>query len=88
MLKAALTNDLDMGEIVTFQIYDREFVIKYLNENAKHAVVIDLGDRQTAIWRGASDQNDNFYYQDLPLEEPDCSGGDLTAEEAVTEATK
>lgn len=40
-----------------------------------------------AVWCGAGEARDNYYYQSLPLEDPgDANGGDLDAGEAIAQA--
>lgn len=84
-MKACFTDDSNMGDPTKFQDTTPADLVTYLNANPRNAVVVDLDDRQVAIFRGASEDLDNFYYQDLPLEDPDANGGDLTAQQAVDE---
>ncbi len=74
--------------------------VAYLNDDVRNAIVITgvtmegedddesdgLPSWYVAVWRGGSESLDNFYFQALPLEEPDSNGGDLTAEDAVCQA--
>lgn len=58
----------------------------YLSEQVLNAVVVSHGGRETAVFRGASEDLSNFYTQDLPLEDPgDAEGGDWTAREALSQ---
>lgn len=83
------TNDDEMGPLrEDTDFIDRKTaeVVAYLNADPRNAVVLNNQLAQMAVWRGASEQLNNFYWQDLPLEDPDSNGGDLTAEEAIEQA--
>lgn len=90
MLTVYLTNDTDMGAPKNDPVeMTRDQVVSYLNQDPRHAVIVIVcgpSDDQVAVFRGASDQPNNFYVQVLPLEEPDADGGDWTASEALDEA--
>ena len=64
-------------------------VVTYLEADPRHAIVIQGKARQVYVLRGASEELNNFFYGDMPAEDPnDADGGDLTARQAVTEAVK
>jgi hypothetical protein len=61
-------------------------MIRHLKASPRNAIEI-LG--EVAVWRGAGGDDSNYYYQSLPLTDPnDAEGGDLTAEQAVVEALR
>jgi len=63
----------------------QEEIVRWLKSDPSHAVVFP--DRMRFILRGASEALENFYWGDLPSEDPnDAEGGDLTAEEVVKSA--
>ncbi len=90
----AFTDDSQMGAQAEgdFKSATREQIISYLNQSPRNAVVINVGTavgfedaEKIAVFCGAAESPDNYFYQALPLEEPDADGGDLTAEQAVDE---
>ncbi len=85
-MEIIFTNDTDMGDKTKGTRFDDapiEDVVTYLNESPRNAVILN----EVAIFRGASDEPDNFFYADLPLEDlNDVDGGDLTAAQAVEAA--
>ena len=72
-----------------------EFAVAYLNADPLNAlVVINVtvnkrvhpmlpNGHYIAVFRGAAETPDNFFYQETPLTEPDADGGDLDAETAL-----
>ncbi len=72
--------------------------VDYLNADPRMALVITsvtVGVRvhplipnghHIAVFRGAAETSDNFFYQELPLSNPDADGGDLDAETAIAYA--
>ena len=82
-LMVCVTNDEEMGEpekFIKLSVYEVE---NYLKASPRHAVVINHNNMEIAVWRGASEELNNFFVQALPLEEPDADGGDWTAAEAI-----
>ncbi len=91
MVRVALTDDANMGDVSTvgqFQNLPDTQVVDYLNQNPRHAAVVDRGEEfYVGVFRGASDAADNFYIAALPMEDPnDADGGDWTADVALAEA--
>lgn len=72
--------------------------VNYLNADPRTAIVITgvtVGGRahpllpnghHVAVFRGAAETLDNFFYQETPLSHPDADGGDLDAETAIAYA--
>lgn len=97
-ITARLTTDdaLDVGPIRELTADQAE---SYLNSGQRNALVLmSARDDTTGILpvfepniyvvRGASGKLDNFYYGDMPAEDPnDAEGGDLTAIQAIAYAT-
>ena len=78
------TNDSEMDAPSEFKRLKKSMIVSYLNQNPRNAVVIDKDGVQIAVFRGASDEPNNFYTQVLPLEDPnDADGGEYTAEQAI-----
>lgn len=69
-----LTNDSDMGcPNQASQQLDAHAIQLYLQQSPQNAVVFEHADgRQTAFFQGADYSFNTWYYQDLPLEEPDA----------------
>jgi hypothetical protein len=82
------TNDEDMGTPVGNSTpYDARQAKGYLDKSPRHAVVLINGTLQIAVFCGASDESNNYFYQELPLEDPnDANGGDLSSDQALYEA--
>lgn len=81
------TNDTDIGSVrPCYTEETQQAAADFLNLSPRNAVQI-LTDEgcEYAVWRGASDELNNFYYQMLPLEEPDAEGWDFTAIEALVD---
>lgn len=89
-IKAMLMTDETMGSMDAddYKDYSLKQLVYYLEDNPRHAVHIGVGeDLVFAVWRGAGEALDNFFHQELPLEDPgDANGGGLTAEQALKEA--
>ncbi len=85
-MRALFTNDSDMGEAAeagSFEERTKAEIAAYLNADPRHAAVVDTGDLQIAVFRGADDGPASFYTQALPIDEPDADGGDWTAAAAL-----
>lgn len=93
------TTDMAMGVLGHSQpgneILTTAEAVAYLEANPRNAIVITGLDEvsgeckpngQVAVWCGAGEKLDNYYYQALPLDEPDADGGDLTAIRAIGRA--
>lgn len=86
--------DLDVGETRTATPQE---VINYLNADPRHAIVLHDIEEESGecvattpqyIIRGAGEQLGDFYFGAMPAEDPnDAEGIDLTAEEALFQAT-
>ena len=59
---------------------------EYLKADPRHAVVLENNNSQIAVWRGASEKEDNFFWQLIPLENPGDSVESGSAMNALTEA--
>jgi hypothetical protein len=91
------TNDSELDGTGPRQLLGTDTVVAYLEANPRHAVVLHefhnddsvfTYDPPVYILRGASETLNNFYYGDMPAEDPnDANGGDLTAEEALHDTT-
>ena len=59
-------------------------MIKYLDADPSNALIVETKLGTYAVFRGAGGGADNFFYQELPISDPnDAEGGDLTAEDAI-----
>ncbi len=86
MPKAIFTNDRDMARSDDLTEIDLEACVAYLEASPRHAVVVEAPDGgQIAVWRGAGEHLENFYWQEVPVESPDAEGGMLTARDALDE---
>lgn len=83
--------DLEQGEIHTMSAVQ---AAAYLDADPAHAIVM-LGaqdnyfgnvpfEPNVYVIRGASERTDNYYFGDMPAEDPnDAEGGDLSAVDAI-----
>lgn len=93
---ATLTTDADLTGARTTVTANE--VVAYLNADPRHAVVLheskdDFYGRtvfspELYVLRGAGEDLQNFYWGEMPAEDPnDAEGGDLTADNALAAAT-
>lgn len=90
----ALTDDSNLDGAADRAVRPWREVEAYLNSDPRHAVVLHSGyddyfeltpfDPPIYVLRGAGEDLNNFYWGDMPAEDPnDAEGGDLTAEQAL-----
>lgn len=93
MIKAILTDQDTPWQYLSKEAlkeYELSQLLDHLNADLAMAAVLvesPYYDTLVAVWCGAGEREDNFFWMGGPWEDPnDAEGGTLTAEQAIREA--